>query len=129
MYVFYEFRENITKSSFLHRYYGFYEWYENEHMGEEPLPDREPQFRKKHLRVGYEDPELNTHYKEDETCHLMHKDTFLKWEYFYLRVLKGMKMKVLVHELIHYCTIQVNKINILNFLLSFHIFLKYKRHN
>ena len=47
-------------------------------MGEEPLPDREPQFRKKHLGVGYEDPELYTHYKEDGTCHLMHKDNFLK---------------------------------------------------
>ena len=78
-------------------------------MGEEPLPDRAPQFRKKHLGVGYEDPELYTHYKEDETCHLMHKDNFLKWEHFYLPVLKGMEMKLLVHEFIHYCTIQVNK--------------------
>ena len=78
-------------------------------MGEEPLPDREPQFRKIHLGVGYEDPELYTHYKEDGTCQLMHNDSFLKWEHFYLPVLQGMKMKLLVHELIHYCTILVNK--------------------
>ena len=78
-------------------------------MGEEPLPDREPQLRKIHFGVGYEDPELYTHYKEDGTCQLMHKDSFLKWEHFNLPVLQGMKMKLLVHELIHYCTILVKK--------------------
>ena len=59
---FYEFMGNITKSSFLHRYYGFYKCYEHEHMGEEPIPDGELQFRKIHLGVGYEDLELYTHY-------------------------------------------------------------------
>ena len=77
---FYEFRENITKSSFLHRYCTMdSKSVMKMSMGEEPLPDRDqPQFRKKHLGVGYEDPELYTHYKEDGTCHLMHKDNFLK---------------------------------------------------
>ena len=102
---FYEFRENITKSSFLHRYYGFYECYENEHMGEEPLQDREPQFR-----IRMSDTKIPSYTLTTKMMgQLMHKDNVLKWEHFYLPVLKGMKMKLLVNELIHYCTIQVNK--------------------
>ena len=46
---FYEFRENITKSSFSHRYYGFFECYENEHMGEEPTSRKRTLIQKETL--------------------------------------------------------------------------------